>query len=494
MPSVEQTREFKVLTGVFSAEFGRGAGVVSVSTKSGANQLHGTAFEYLRNDAFDARNFFVRKTMQTDGTLLKDPVPPLDRHQFGGALGGALVLPGLYDGHSRTFFFADYSGIRERRGVTTVNTVPTAATRIGDFSDYRDRNGNLIPIYDPLTTRLDGQGRVIRDQFPNNIIPSNWISPVGLNIASVYPLPNTGTGSFDNYISTPDREIRDNAFSGRVDHRFSDKDTFFVRFNYGRFRLDAPQGQANCCLPTPAEAAARFDLGPFVAGIQNTKLTTHGAAFNYSRVMQAAARQRAARRLREYGAVHDAVRLRPSVRRIARHSRHQHQPDHDGPAQHRHHELHRALRRPGVPARQSQPVALPDRRRARLAQRSAPAEGRVRLVDRYPSPFIHDNTRSAINFNTSFVNNPLTNTGGTGLAEVLVGYFNSASRGFLSEPPTFHVMEQAAFLQDDFKVNNRFTINAGLRYEIFHAPPQKENRLANFDYQSFRLVYAEKTA
>ena len=100
-------------------------------------------------------------------------MPPLDRHQFGGALGGALVIPGLYDGHSRTFFFADYAGIKERRGVTTVNTVPTAATRLGDFSDYRDRNGNVIPIYDPLTTRLDAQGRVVRDQFPNNIIPAD---------------------------------------------------------------------------------------------------------------------------------------------------------------------------------------------------------------------------------------------------------------------------------------------------------------------------------
>ncbi len=122
-PSVEQVREFKVLSGVFSAEFGRGAGVVSVSTKSGTNQLRGTAFEFLRNDAFDARNFFVRKTPQADGSLLKDPVPPLDRHQFGGALGGALVIPGVYDGHNRTFFFADYAGIKERRGVTTVNTV-----------------------------------------------------------------------------------------------------------------------------------------------------------------------------------------------------------------------------------------------------------------------------------------------------------------------------------------------------------------------------------
>ena len=127
-PSVEQVREFKVLSGVFSAEFGRGAGVVSVSTKSGTNQLHGTGYEFLRNDTFDARNFFVRKVVQPDGSVVKDPVPPLDRHQFGGAAGGALVIPGVYDGHSRTFFFADYAGIRERRGVTTVNTVPTAAT------------------------------------------------------------------------------------------------------------------------------------------------------------------------------------------------------------------------------------------------------------------------------------------------------------------------------------------------------------------------------
>jgi hypothetical protein len=284
-PSVEQVREFKVLSGVFSAEFGRGAGVVSVSTKSGTNQLRGTAFEFLRNDAFDARNFFVRKTPQADGSLLKDPVPPLDRHQFGGALGGALVIPGVYDGHNRTFFFADYSGIKERRGVTTVNTVPTAAARTGDFSDYRDRNGNLIPIYDPLTTRMDATGRIVRDPFPNNIIPQDRIHPVGRNIASIYPAPNNGSGNFDNYISTPDREITDHAFSGRVDHRFTDNDSVFVRFNYGRFRLDAPQGQANCCLLTPAEAAARFDLGPFVAGIQNTKLTTHGAAFNYSKVL-----------------------------------------------------------------------------------------------------------------------------------------------------------------------------------------------------------------
>src|SRR5687767_515901 len=154
-PSVEQVREFKVLSGVFSAEFGRGAGVVSVATKSGSNTLHGTVFEYVRNDAFDARNFFVRKVPQADGSLVKDPKPPLDRHQFGAAVGGPLVLPGLYNGHSRTFFFTDYAGLKEKRGLVFVNTVPTALTRTGNFSDFRDANGNLILIYDPLTTRLN---------------------------------------------------------------------------------------------------------------------------------------------------------------------------------------------------------------------------------------------------------------------------------------------------------------------------------------------------
>ena len=117
--------------------------------------LHGTVFEYLRDDAFDARNFFVRKVAQADGSLQVDPKPPLNRHQFGGAAGGAVVIPGLYDGHNRTFFFADYAGLKEKRGQVFVNTVPTARTRIGDFSDFRDTSGNLIPIYDPLTTRLN---------------------------------------------------------------------------------------------------------------------------------------------------------------------------------------------------------------------------------------------------------------------------------------------------------------------------------------------------
>jgi hypothetical protein len=413
-PSVEQVREFKVLSGVFSAEFGRGAGVVSVSTKSGTNQLHGTGYEFLRNDAFDARNFFVRKVTDANGNLVKDPVPPLDRHQFGGAIGGALVIPGLYDGHSRTFFFADYAGIKERRGVTTVNTVPTAATRIGDFSNYRDRNGNLIVIYDPLTTRLDAQGRIVRDPFPNNIIPADRIHPVGRNIAGIYPDANNGSSNFDNYISTPDREITDNSFSGRVDHRISDNDTFFVRFNYGKFRLDAPQGQANCCLPTPAAAAAQFDLGPFVAGIQNTKLTTHGAAFNYSKVLKTTL----VNELRVGYAKTEPFTTQSDYGHYASESL--------GIRGINVNEITTGLPNIGITnftGLSGGPAFLPvnpSQFHYQIENVLVWLRGKqqwkfgYRIVDRRPSPLTHDNTRSAINFGTSFVNNPLTNSGGTG--------------------------------------------------------------------------------
>jgi outer membrane receptor protein involved in Fe transport len=499
-PSVEQVREFKVLSGVFSAEFGRGAGVVSVATKSGSNVLHGTMFEYVRNDAFDARNFFVRKVTQPDGTLRVDPKPPLDRHQFGGAVGGAFVIPGVYDGHNRTFFFADYAGLKETRGQVFVNTVPTAQTRIGDFSDFRDNNGNLIAIYDPLTTRLNPNfdsnrpvsatnPQFLRDPFAGNVIPSNRINPVGRNVASIYPLPN-GPGNFNNYTSTVNRDVTDNVFSGRVDHRFSDKDSFFLRFNWGKFKLDAPQGQAACCLATPAEAATRFDLGPFVAGIQNTRLTTHGAAFNHSRIISSSLVNelrlgyantspftfqsdfgiRAAESLGIRGInVTEFTTGLPNIN----------VPDMTGisggpaflpvnPSQF-HWQIEDAL------------VWLRGRHQLKFG---------YRLVDRYPSPFTNTDTRGTINFGRNYTNNPVTNTGGSGLASLLTGYINSASRGFLLEPYTLRTQEHGLFIQDDLKWSARLTINAGLRYEIFKAETEEDNHIVNFDPVGLRLIYA----
>jgi hypothetical protein len=496
-PSVESVREFKVLNGVFSAEFGRGAGVVSVSTKSGSNEYRGTVFDFIRNEVFDAHNYFAQRT-RADGSEV--PKPPLRRHQFGGAIGGPLTIKGLYNGSNRTFFFADYSGLKETRALSFVNTVPTAATRNGDFSDFRGTNGALIVIYDPLTTRLNpnfnpgapvsaSNPQFLRDPFPGNVIPQDRINGVGRNVASIYPLPNQ-PGNFNNYLTNANREVTENQVTGRVDHRLSDTSSFFVRFTYGKFKLDAPQGQAACCLPTPAEAAARFDLGPFVAGIQNTRLTTHGLAFNHTKIIGSGFvnefRFGYARTLpftvqSDYG--HEAATSLGiqgiNVNEITTGLPNLNVADFTGLS--------------GGP--NFLPVN-PKQVHFQFEDALVQVKGRHQLkygyrwVFRMPSPLTHTDTRSTLTEGRNFVNNPVNNTGGTGLATLLLGYVNSGTRGFLLEPYVLDVNEHGAFIQDDFKLRSNVTVNAGLRYEIFTPGVEQNDHIVNYDPVNKVLVYA----
>jgi Carboxypeptidase regulatory-like domain len=161
-PSVDALSEFRVETHNFSAEFGRaGGGVINASIKSGTNRLHGDLFEFLRNDALDARDYFAAPDQ---------PRPKLIRNQFGGTLGGPVV-------HDRVFFFFSYEGDRELDGSTIVDTVPTAAERQGDFSELG------ATIYDPATTRPNPKGKGdVRDPFPNNTIPLSRFDSAALEV------------------------------------------------------------------------------------------------------------------------------------------------------------------------------------------------------------------------------------------------------------------------------------------------------------------------
>ena len=257
-----------------------------------------------------------------------------------------------------------------------VNTVPTEATRRGDFSDYRDRNGNLILIYDPLTTRPNPNGSgVIRDPFPGNIIPADRLDPVGLNVASIYPLPN-GPGQLRQlHLDRRTARCATTRFTGRIDHRAGDRDSFFVRFSYEKYKLDAPQGQAACCLPTPAEAAARFDLGPFVAGIQNTRLTTHGRGRSTGRTCSARpsstscalgfAKTNPETRQSDYG--HQAATsLGIQGINVNEYTTGLPEPQHPG--------RHRHLGRPGLPAGQPEADPLPGRGHAVVGEGPALAQ------------------------------------------------------------------------------------------------------------------------
>ncbi|PYQ92794.1 MAG: hypothetical protein DMF97_21160 [Acidobacteria bacterium] len=209
-PNVEAIKEFKVQTNLFSAEQGRNPGAqVNVVTKSGGNTIHGATYEFLRNDRFDANNFFANRAGQQK--------PPFKQNQFGGAIGGPII-------RNKTFFFADYDGFRQTVGRVFVNTVPTAKMRQGDFSEVAGT------IYDPLTTVALPGGGITRQPFPGNLIPSSRWDPVTAKLMNAYPLPTSAALS-NNLVTTPSRTQDWNQFDVRIDHTHSERNNFLARYS-----------------------------------------------------------------------------------------------------------------------------------------------------------------------------------------------------------------------------------------------------------------------
>jgi hypothetical protein len=204
-PSIDAINEFKVVTSPYSAEFGRNPGAaVSVTTKSGSNILHGTAYDYIRNKRFDSINYFAGLAGQSK--------PDNDQNQFGGNLGGPIAK-------DRMFFFFDFEGTRIARGVSRAINVPTSLQHTGDFSQTFDSAGKLVTITDPLT----GQA------FPGNIIPLDRIDPVAQKIIAMVPVPNAGIAG-SNFFRQPNVEDNGERYLGRVDLRATNNDTVFVRY------------------------------------------------------------------------------------------------------------------------------------------------------------------------------------------------------------------------------------------------------------------------
>lgn len=219
---VDAVQEFKVQTSVFSAEYGRtGGGLVNMVGRSGANELHGSLFHFLRNSALDANDFFNNRS--------NVPLGAFRRNQFGGTIGGPVFIPKYYDGRKRTFFFFNYQGTRAAEARQRIVSTPTSAMRLGDFSDLRTAAGASIRIFDPLTTTQVGNNPM-RTQFPGNVIPQSRINEVGSLIASYYPAPNL-PGNINNLSqSSSFRQVND-LLGIRVDHRINDRHQFFVRYN-----------------------------------------------------------------------------------------------------------------------------------------------------------------------------------------------------------------------------------------------------------------------
>lgn len=200
-PPVDAIREFEVLTSAYDASFGRSAGAqVNIVLKSGTNGFHGTAYEFLRNQVFDARNYFAPSDQRD---------PRNQRNQFGFSFGGPIVK-------DRTFFFGDYEGARFREGITRLANVPTARERVGDFSQSL-----FGPPLIPGT----------QFPFPGGRIPQGFLNPIGLQIAALYPLPNRNVPGL-NFASSPIQRDRNDLFDVRVDHTYSSATQFSARYSF----------------------------------------------------------------------------------------------------------------------------------------------------------------------------------------------------------------------------------------------------------------------
>ncbi|MEW5978797.1 MAG: carboxypeptidase regulatory-like domain-containing protein [Acidobacteriota bacterium] len=232
-PSIDVIEEFKVESGNFSADQGMGPSNVSVRIKSGTNEIHGSVFEFLRNDKLDARNFF-----QPERSILK-------RNQFGGAIGGPLKK-------DKVFWFIGYEGTRQREGLAYNITVPTEAQRSGNFT-------GLTPIIDPVT----GQ------PFPNNTIPADRINQVANYFIPFFPLPNAGT----QFIHSPSQSFRRDQVNGRYDHYLNDANRVYVSYTFNQNRLltpDAMPKQGGALRQGRAQSAAVNWNRTFSPRVMNT--------------------------------------------------------------------------------------------------------------------------------------------------------------------------------------------------------------------------------
>jgi hypothetical protein len=223
-PNLEAIGETKITSQNYDAEFGQAiAGVVSVQTKSGTNEIHGSIFDFRQNDVLQARNPFSQSVPdRITGKLVPDTI----KNQFGGSIGGPIIK-------DKFFYFGDYQGTRSKVGGTRLLTVPTAAARTGDLSAYG------VAIFDPAT----GTSVATRSQFAGNIIPTGRLSPQALNILSLIPLPNlpgSDNGTRNNFAASGSELFNNDSFDIRIDGRMSDSINLFGRFSWADFTRDGP--------------------------------------------------------------------------------------------------------------------------------------------------------------------------------------------------------------------------------------------------------------
>jgi hypothetical protein len=464
VPSVDSIKEFKVETNGLKAEYGQSSGgVINVVTKSGTNRISGSAYEFIRNDFFDSRNFFA---------VDKDPVtgrynPMLRFDQYGGTLSGPVFLPKVYNGKGKTFFFFAYEQWYYKSGSLNRGTVPTDLERNGDFSKSLTSLGQSQPLYDPATTRVNPNGSgYVRDPIPGNVIPKNRWDPVAVKVLDFMPKPNvTPINQFtnqNNFLSLSPAPDTQGTLQAKVDHRFSGKDSSF--FRYSRNRNERDGGGYGLGPADPAQFS-RIDfrdnhnlvfsethvfstrvLNEFRANVARqhldfTHLSANGgwpAKLGLTNVPQD---------LFPRFDVSGFLSLGPGTNMYGTRAQHTIQFTDSLTIIHGKHQLKIGM----------------DQRWLRLNWQKK----------EYPG--------GQYGFSATLTSNPQVSAGtGFSMASFLLGQVASGQIQYLPSY-SFHSWMNGSYFQDDWKLTPRLTLNLGIRYDLSGEPVERWNRFSNFN-------------
>jgi hypothetical protein len=481
VPSPDNVQEFKVQQNTFSAQYGWSTGnVINVVTKSGGSSLHGDAYDYLRNAALDANNYF------NNLNGLQKPVS--HRNQFGVALGGPVYIPGIYKQRNKTFFFFNYEGHRDHNAGNYAGTVPTSAFRTGDFSALlgpqigTDALGRPIlsgQIYDPFSTRPQGAG-FIRDPVPGNNL-ATYISPftgaslinsIGQTLINFYPTP-LNSSLKNNWSAIGLLADYSDEYSGRIDHNFSDRTRLYGRYSYKKEFKDEEAtffGADNPAGPGQTNPNNRWNVG---VGLSQVFTPTFTMSVNIGGMKWVEGND-----VQSHGFQASSLGLPGFIDTYS----------------------------PQFPI-VSVTNYLPEGPVAGAGQGAFPrsaASGSIDFVKvrgahqlsfGYMAVATDENGGrfhfTPFNFDTRFTAgpDPKAPTSGTGdsAASMLLGLPFSGNTGIAISNVSrtwFH----GVYLQDDWKATRKLTLNLGIRYEVQRGVTDRYNRQASFDYNAVNPI------
>jgi hypothetical protein len=429
-PSVDAIQEFKIATNSYSAEYGAaGAGQVNIVTRSGGNELHGTAYDYLRNRDLDARNFF-------DGSNK----PQFIRNQFGAAVGGPIVK-------NSTFFFASYEGLQEDQGQTQLGTVPTPAVRTGNLSSLG------TTVINPFSGK----------PFPNNVIPASLISPYAADVLALFPQPNL-PGASGNYLGNPIGTTGQNESSARVDRRLTANSQLTLRYSYGRQNLFEPYAETNTELPGFGDYVFNRSHNALIQYQQTlSPRTINSVLAGFNR----AVRQIFAQNYKTNVNTLWGVNYLPTVPRDF---------GYPGISVTGYSNVGDAISLPID--RADNTFQLGDNLTLIRGAHSIKIGGELR--DLQLNGYIEEYARGQIDFSGALTT--------TGIGDLLLGLPTLGIHSQYTGPQTLRTKSWSGYFQDDWKVTRNLTLNLGVRYEYDSPATDPTNRMATFDFQTGQTV------